>query len=291
MYRTKKADKVDPKEELLARWTRCHLSNELLQPPCVADELGSLYNKEAVVHALLQKALPPQLAHISSLKSLINLKLEPVPATAAGSSSNGKQQQQWRFQCPISGQEVNGRARFVIHRPTGWVISEKALKEVPAAAEEALGGKWTAADLVPVNPTGEELDGLRVKLSDKLAAEREKKAAKKAKKQGAVVAGAQTAAEASAAVTAPMAAGGSEGQRESVDEGNGGGNKRTAAAAAASDDGTEAAAVAAAVAKLKAKKLKLPEGATAQVYSSIFDRDEQIRETYCCRSVSGRTYV
>ena len=287
MYRTKKADKVDPQEELLARWTRCHLSNELLQPPCVADELGSLYNKEAVVHALLQKTLPPQLGHINSLKALINLKLEPVPAAAArSSSSNGKQQRQCWFQCPVSGQEMNGRARFMIHRPSGWVVSEKALKEVPAAAEEALGGKWTAADLVPVNPTGEELEGLRVRLAEKLAAEREKKALKKAKKQGAAVAGPLDAAEAGAAATA--AAGSSEEKKGDLQTGNGVGSKR---AAAAVDIGAEGAAAAAAAAVLKAKKLKLPEGGTAEVYSSIFDRDENIRETYCCRSVSGRTYV
>ena len=40
---------VNPAEEQLARWTRCRLSNELLSPPCVIDELGMLYNKDAVV--------------------------------------------------------------------------------------------------------------------------------------------------------------------------------------------------------------------------------------------------
>ncbi len=36
---------VNPAEEKLARWTTCKLSGEPLQPPCVVDELGSLYNK------------------------------------------------------------------------------------------------------------------------------------------------------------------------------------------------------------------------------------------------------
>ena len=61
-------------EAKLAKWTRCNLSGELLQPPCVADELGNLYNKDAVVQALVSKSLPHSLAYISSLKHLIDLR-------------------------------------------------------------------------------------------------------------------------------------------------------------------------------------------------------------------------
>lgn len=42
---------VNPEEERLARWTTCQLSGMPLQPPCVADELGSLFNKDAVLQA------------------------------------------------------------------------------------------------------------------------------------------------------------------------------------------------------------------------------------------------
>ena len=38
--------------ERVAKWTRCHLSGELLSPPCVADELGHLFNKDAIVSGL-----------------------------------------------------------------------------------------------------------------------------------------------------------------------------------------------------------------------------------------------
>lgn len=41
---------VDPTEQRLAKWTRCQLSGEDLAPPCVADELGHLFNKDAVVN-------------------------------------------------------------------------------------------------------------------------------------------------------------------------------------------------------------------------------------------------
>ena len=46
---------VNPAEEKLARWTRCSLSGEPLSPPCCIDELGAVYNKDAVVAALLKK--------------------------------------------------------------------------------------------------------------------------------------------------------------------------------------------------------------------------------------------
>eukprot|EP00882_Tetradesmus_deserticola_P019168 GHRQ01020618.1.p1 GENE.GHRQ01020618.1~~GHRQ01020618.1.p1 ORF type:complete len:201 (+),score=93.78 GHRQ01020618.1:185-787(+) len=89
MYAERKPDKVNPLEQLLARSTRCRLSGERLAPPCVADELGSLFNKEALVHALLNKTLPAALCHISSLKAVVNLKLEPAHRAGSSSSSNG----------------------------------------------------------------------------------------------------------------------------------------------------------------------------------------------------------
>ena len=49
----------------MAKWTRCQLSGEPLNPPCVSDELGHLFNKDAVVNALMERTVPPALAHIS----------------------------------------------------------------------------------------------------------------------------------------------------------------------------------------------------------------------------------
>lgn len=56
---------VDPREAQLAKATRCQLSGQMLCPPVAADELGHLFNKDAVVGALLAKTLPPDLAHIT----------------------------------------------------------------------------------------------------------------------------------------------------------------------------------------------------------------------------------
>lgn len=272
---------------MLARATRCRLSGETLQQPCVADELGSLFNKEALVHALLNKTLPPALAHISSLKSVTTLKLDPIiranshaaagpgPGSSNGNGRAGKSSSSSDlavFQCPVTGLEMNGRVQFVIHRPTGQVLSERALREVPVAAEELLGGKWTAEDLLPVNPQGEELEKRKEALAAALAAERLRKAMRKAEKAASKVAGKAAAGGGDAAGGVAVS-----------------GSKRglpPAAPAAPTAPGALAAGVNGAAV---AKKLKLPAGATPEVYSSIFTSSKpQAKETYCCRSASGR---
>lgn len=305
MYQSRKPDKVDPAEELLARCTRCRLSNERLAPPCAIDELGSLYNKEAVVHALLHKTLPPALGHITSLKALTPVKLTPMERGSGGAkslpSSAGAQASargSADFQCPVTGLEMNGRVAFVAHRPSGVVLSERALRDVPAAAEELLGGRWTAADLIPLHPQGEELERRMEAVAAALAQERARKAAKKAAKaasKGAATGQAaadalttgggrsptEAAAAAAAGPAAAAAAAGGAGKRPLAPGGGVGGGAPAAAAAAAHGGGAAAA-----------KRLKLPAGATPQVYASIFSSNnggqDKVKETFCCRALSGR---
>ncbi|KAA6425493.1 MAG: UPF0549 C20orf43 protein [Trebouxia sp. A1-2] len=142
MYATKKAAKVNPVEAKLAKWTRCNLSGEPLHPPCVADELGNLYNKDAMVQALVSKSLPGSLSYISSLKHLIDLRLtkneNAVEASHVTTQGNFQPSNNAQFVCPITGQELNGRFRFSVLRNTGDVVSERAIKQVlPTGLSEA----------------------------------------------------------------------------------------------------------------------------------------------------------
>ncbi len=124
---------TNPLEDKLARWTTCRLSGERLASPVVADELGFLFNKDAVVAALVTKSLPPELAHISSLRHLIDLRLarntnysgQNAASVADYQPGNGAE-----WCCPVTGLELNGRYRFAVLRGSGHVVSEKALKEV-----------------------------------------------------------------------------------------------------------------------------------------------------------------
>ena len=178
MYAGKKHDAVNPEEERLARWTACHLSGMPLEPPCVCDELGNLYNKDAVVSALVAKTVPKSLPHISGLKHLIDIKLDRAKGGAAHAAV--------QFACPVTGAAMSGKARFVVVRPgqagPGWVVSDRALKELPQIVQEIVGGEWTKEDVLPLNPVGEELEALKDAVAARREAERAGKKAKKAAK-------------------------------------------------------------------------------------------------------------
>ena len=155
MYAGKQHDKIDPEEERLARWTVCHFSGAPLHPPCVADQLGYLYNKEALITAMLTKTLPPELSHINGLKSLLNLKLEIAPNPGG----------QVRFTCPVTDADATGKIKFVAIRPSGLVVSDRALREFKTVVEEYNGGTWTAGDILPLNPPADEVATLRTGLA------------------------------------------------------------------------------------------------------------------------------
>ncbi|GAX81855.1 hypothetical protein CEUSTIGMA_g9283.t1 [Chlamydomonas eustigma] len=198
MYLGKKVEKVNPAEGLYAKWTRCHLTGEPLSPPVCVDELGNVFNKDAIVHALLHKSMPPPLAYITSLKHITPLNLHPNPSrinngsamTSSSSStalalkgSSGPSNES-QFCCPVSGVEFNGRYKFVVFKSTGHVVSDKALKDAPDVVKELVGvTSWTASDLLPINPDEETLDRLREAVAARMASDREKKKLKKEAKQ------------------------------------------------------------------------------------------------------------
>ena len=84
MYAGKRPEKVDRRDTMRATWTRCELSGDPLSPPCVADLLGNVFNKEAVVQGLVSKSLPSSLSHIRGLKDVFDLHLEPIPGKGEG---------------------------------------------------------------------------------------------------------------------------------------------------------------------------------------------------------------
>ena len=64
---------------------------------------------------------------------MFDVHLEPSADSDEGKVTNARNFQQVngaRFCCPITGQEMNGRYRFVVLRNSGHVVSEKALKQV-----------------------------------------------------------------------------------------------------------------------------------------------------------------
>jgi len=177
MYAGKKPDKVDPVEQRLALFTTCRLSGEPLRTPCVCDDLGSLYNKDAVLTALISKTVPKSLAHITSRKSVHDAVLYPVDSADL----------RVQYGCPITGLSLNGRYRFVALKASDgvWhVVSEKAVKELPVVVQGKLGCPVPSKkDQLPIYPQGDELDALLDKVIRKHQEELVEKAAKKAKRE------------------------------------------------------------------------------------------------------------
>ena len=189
----------DEREEDLARWFNCTLTEEPLdtrEGAVVVDKLGSLFNKEPVLKALrdvaVDGALPPKrLEHVAGLKSLTTLKLHRDDAgtarrTAALGTKPNVDASSFRlaveatFSCPVSGLAMNGKTKFFALAPSGLVVSDRALREAKATVDDMLGPEFALADQtrIPLNPKGEELEAMREALAEEAA----KKAAKKAKK-------------------------------------------------------------------------------------------------------------
>jgi len=145
MYKAQGAGSVDPTELRAARWSRCTLSEEELTPPLVMDGLGQLFNKEALINALLTQSLPRQLQHIARIGDVFDVKLTPSDeskmtssslkgkcgaATSAAMFSGTSSLDKCLFMCPVTGLPFNGKFRFVALLETGEVLSAKAVREI-----------------------------------------------------------------------------------------------------------------------------------------------------------------
>eukprot|EP01138_Halocafeteria_seosinensis_P009457 gb/GECG01009665.1/.p1 GENE.gb/GECG01009665.1/~~gb/GECG01009665.1/.p1 ORF type:complete len:298 (+),score=54.12 gb/GECG01009665.1/:1-894(+) len=117
----KMGKKIDPDELAKIKWHTCALTGEVLKPPICADDLGNLFNKQAILEYLLSSKKLPGFEHIRRLKhDITNLK-------QARSAEDG----QAPFICPLSEDEARGTsARFYFIRKCGHVLSEKGLKEI-----------------------------------------------------------------------------------------------------------------------------------------------------------------
>ncbi|PIA40251.1 hypothetical protein AQUCO_02500150v1 [Aquilegia coerulea] len=251
MYAVKKPDKVDPNETRLSKWTTCALSYEPLRSPCVIDRLGNVFNKDSLVEGLLGKKLPKEFGkHIKGLKDMFEIQLEKIPG--------GGDDEECRFQCPISGLEFNGKYKFFALRSCGHVLSAKALKEVKNSSSCIVCGKEFNEELdkIVINGSAEEVAVLREKMEAEKSSNNKLKVKEKKKKVvegGALLNGVGTkrGKEDDAAVVAG----------ENVV--NNGAVKRCKSAAVP------------------------PPNATKEVYASIFtsSRKSDFKETYSCRSL------
>jgi hypothetical protein len=164
-----------------ARHAACALSGEALGAHVVADELGNLFNKDAVITYLLEKRNVPQFAHIRSLRrDVVDVRATRVQAGGAEESAveaaSGKLtgssitlSVRPAFVCPLSGLEASGRHAFLVLRSCGCLLSERGVKEMSGggagAACPACGASGGAGEgAIKVAPPEEEVAHLRARL-------------------------------------------------------------------------------------------------------------------------------
>jgi len=104
----------------------CSLSKEPFKRPLVFCRLGNIYNKSAIVSALVEKKMPKCFSHIKSLKDVKEANI------------CFREQGEFKIMCPITQDEFNGVHKFFANWSCGcvqiyWifmVLSERALKEL-----------------------------------------------------------------------------------------------------------------------------------------------------------------
>ena len=201
-------EEVSRRLRALIRSRCCAVSNEELRDPIVACELGHLYNKEAVLMALLERTLNPAFQHIRGMKDLILCRFTPNPnnteengggggggssesneakgSEAAGASvglADGEPVP--RFICPVTRVEMNAKQPFAVLRTTGWVLSERALREIGAANLQAEYGPFEADDVIRLVPEEDVEKELRGRMEERRAkAKSEKKEKKRKEREG-----------------------------------------------------------------------------------------------------------
>lgn len=139
----------------------CYISQQRLLEPLVACRLGNLYNKEAVIGALLNKTMPSGASHIRALKDVKN-------CVVTFTDVDGEPGER-RMVCPVAREELDqGSARAVLIWTTGAIISAKTFKELKLKDCPVTGQAFDPElDVVPLAPDEEELNKLKLKLPTK----------------------------------------------------------------------------------------------------------------------------
>ena len=187
LAQTKKAKKTAAQvtfgRSILLDWTHCSLTKQRLSEPICCDDLGNLYNKTALIEAMLNKTLPKQLKYIKKIKKdIINCNItlrDNLDKIDINNEENGG-----IFMCPISGLIGNGKYPFVCLRKCGCILSKRTLKNIKG--NECLNcGKKMDQEIndytrIPINSSNEYKEKL---FKDMLQRKQNKKKLKEMKKQ------------------------------------------------------------------------------------------------------------
>ena len=137
-----------------------------------------MYNSEAIINALLDKKVGAASSHIRGLKDIKTLKLFPNPNYSDEKETDGELPA--KFSCPITKMEFNGNHPFVAIWTTGFVLSEKAIKELGIEALQGEYGPFSADDIIKLIPMGGEVEAQVAKMVERRNKKKLEKSSKKA---------------------------------------------------------------------------------------------------------------
>ncbi|CAD5211103.1 unnamed protein product [Bursaphelenchus xylophilus] len=186
----KKAEKVERDVANAAKWKSCQLSNEPLKKPVVACRYGRLFNKEAILEAMLEKKLGQNevTKHIKNRNDFKELKLTDNKDFKDGPDRGMvyKDHNDTQWICPVTALPMNGINVFKVNWICGCVVSEKAMIE--SKSETCLGcdGPVDNDKLVQLYPSEDVLEQYKQKHAEEIAAKKAKKAEKTKEKESAV---------------------------------------------------------------------------------------------------------
>ena len=157
--------KVEEDAMRVDRAKTCAASRQPLERPIAVCELGHLLNKEATIELLVRKTMPEHMAHIKGMKDITVATLHDNPSyNPADSHKAGADDDEFPYYCPIAHVPLNGRFPFVFIRPSGHVVSERALKQIGGKTCPVTEVPITDDDIVHINGTTEQREALAEKV-------------------------------------------------------------------------------------------------------------------------------
>lgn len=116
----------------------CTLSVQKLSKPIVSDRAGNLFNKEAIIMALIDKKVPRAYCYIKKIKDVKEIRInmrDPSNNTVEPEGAGVN-----RMVCPISGDEFDGHKKFTLLWPCGCTFSNQIFQNMN------IGNKWPSCD-------------------------------------------------------------------------------------------------------------------------------------------------
>jgi Rtf2 RING-finger len=185
----KKEDGKNVTKAQIMRTTICAQSSEPLVEPIIACEMGNLYSREAMLLAFINKTLNPLYSHVRGMKDVRTLKLTQNSSFSV--TEEAEENSRPRYMCPVTSMELNGVHPFVVIWSTGFVLSEKAVREIGIDGLQQDYGPFGCDDIVHLVPKEDEIEAQKgqmdLRRENILTAKGVKKESKKSKRVSDIV--------------------------------------------------------------------------------------------------------